>query len=85
MALNTGQKVLAGTLISLVGLGVAITQCRPCRERLQKLIMTKMSKRMPHMMEKFFGGLAKGDQLDMVSHCKSMFSEMEDKLKEESS
>ena len=84
MALSPAKKALLGSLISLVGLGIAITQCKPCRERLQKLMMGKMSTKMPRMMKKFIGGLTKDDQLEMVSHCKSMFTEMEDQLKKES-
>ncbi len=84
MALSTSRKVFVGSLISLVGVGVGISQCRPCRQRLQKLMMTKMMRNMPHMMKKFVGGLAKDDQLEMVSHCKSMFTEMEDELNKES-
>ncbi len=84
MALSTGKKVLVGSLISLVGVGVAISQCRPCRQRMQKLMMTKMRSKMPHMMKKFVTGLAEDDQLEMVTHCKSMFTEMEDELNKES-
>ena len=84
MALSTARKVLVGSLISLVGVGVGISQCKPCRQRLQKLMMANMREKMPHMMKKFVGGLAKDDQLEMVSHCKSMFAEMEDELNKES-
>ena len=84
MALSTAKKVLIGSLISLVGVGVAVSQSRPYRQRLQKLMMTKMRRKMPHMMKKVVGGLAKDDQLEMVSHCKSMFAEMEDELNKES-
>ena len=84
MALSTAKKVLVGSFISLVGVGIAVSQCRPCRQRLQKLMMTNMRRKMPHMMKKFVGGLAKDDQLEMVSLCKSMFTEMEDELNKES-
>ena len=84
MALSTARKMLVGSLLALVGLGIAVTQCGPCRERMQKLMMAKMRRKMPHMMKKVVGGLAKDDQLEMVSHCKSMFAEMEDELNKES-
>ncbi len=84
MALSTTQKVLVGSLISLVGVGVAVSLSKPYRQRLQKLMMAKMRNKMPRMMKKVVGSLAKEDQLEMVSHCKSMFTEMEDELNNES-
>ncbi len=86
MAVSKEKKALAGLLgllIALVGLGVALAKCRSCRVRLQKMMMTKMQKKMPEMMNKFFGKLGKEDQLEMATHCKTMFSDIEDKLKNE--
>ncbi|HEB13207.1 MAG TPA: hypothetical protein ENI11_05980 [Actinobacteria bacterium] len=87
MTVSKGKKALAGILIAIVGLVIAIIKCRSCRERLQKLMMSKMQNKMPNMMpnmmQKMIGKLAKDDQLKMVTHCKTMFSDMEDKLKNE--
>lgn len=83
MVITTGKKVLAGVLVLLVGLVVALSQCRSCRERLKKAMMTKMRAKMPNMMEKMIGKLSREDQIEMATHCKTMFTEMEDKLKKE--
>ena len=86
MAYSTEKTALAGLLgllISLVGLGVALAKCRSCRVRLQKMMMSKMQTKMPNMMQKMIGKLSKEDQLEMATHCKTMFSDMEDKLKNE--